>query len=138
MDHEEFQDFSIEMPRDGWPTEDAKHIFDDLMEEWAREFLKHNVEYRGQRREFGKIGELIEMTRKLNKLKAAWWEGEDTSQWRESPDTILKELISHAFLAFVSIRHPSGPDRAKTPAIEDVGYVRMLAGQGVMLPKDAL
>lgn len=87
-------------------TNDAYFIFGGLLEEWANEFLQHNAEYHGQRRMFGKIGELIEMTRKLNKLKAAWWDKVDVSHWRESPDTILKELISHAFLAFVSIRKP--------------------------------
>lgn len=96
-----------------YPTEDAAVIFGALLEEWANGFLRENAEYQGQTREFGKIGELIELTRKLSKLKAAWWHNVDTSDWREGPETILKELISHAFLAFVSSRSLDGPNGSR-------------------------
>lgn len=90
-------------------TEDAKYITDALMMDWLWNFCHDNLEYKKPRR-FGVKAEYIEMVRKLDKLEGPLWYGEDTIDWRETPRKVLQELISHAFLALVSMDKEAGID----------------------------
>lgn len=86
----------------GYATPDAKMIVEECLPGWLCAFLQENAEYQGQVRQFGELAEVIEMYRKLAKLRAAWVDRVPTLEWREPPDTVLRELISHAFLAAAS------------------------------------
>lgn len=90
-------------------TEDALYISEALMMDWLWNFCHDNREYKKPRR-FGVKAEFIEMTRKLDKLEGPLWNGEDTTDWRETPRKVLQELISHAFLALVSMDKEAGID----------------------------
>lgn len=87
---------------EGFLSEDAKYAISILMPEMARDFEQYSKEYQ-EPRELGVKAEFVEIHRKTKKLKLAFWEGVDTSDWRESPRQILKELASHCLLAIKDI-----------------------------------
>lgn len=86
------------MVDDGFLTEDAKYAISTVLPEVAKNFEQYSKEYRGPRI-LGIRAEFVELHRKLGKIKLAVWDGVDTSEWRESPRTILLELIATACLA---------------------------------------
>lgn len=69
-----------------------------LLEEFRTLFLKWNAEYGNVERDLGVRASFCELWRKAKKIRAAIWEDADTTGWRETPRTILLEIIGHAFL----------------------------------------
>lgn len=72
----------------------VEHLFPELIKNWEQ----WSKEYRDPRT-LGVRAEFVEIHRKTMKLKLAFWDGVDTSDWREPPRKILFELASHCFLA---------------------------------------
>lgn len=86
---------------------DVYHIVEDLLPEIRRRMVASAGEYGPNgHRELGQRGQYADMYRKWTKLKRALWDGEDTSDWRESPREILMDLIGHALLTIAIIDRP--------------------------------
>lgn len=102
----EFDGVHLPLPSE---TEDAGYISQALVLDWLWNFCHDNKEYLTPRR-FGTRAEYIEMARKLDKLEAPLLDLKDCEGWREPPRKVLMELISHAFLALVSLDKASGID----------------------------
>jgi hypothetical protein len=61
------------------------------MDQWEKEYK--------QERDLGQRGEFVGLYRKVRKLKTALWDSaEPPASWREDVETILYEVIGHAFL----------------------------------------
>jgi len=83
-------------------SDDAIYAITVIMPEMARDFEQYSKEYKAARL-LGVRAEFVEVHRKTQKLKAALWDNVDTSDWREQPRQIFKELASHCMLAIRSL-----------------------------------
>lgn len=91
--------------------DDMEYIEQELMPEFLRRFKGWNAEYPAER-PLGVKAEFHGLHRKVMKIKGPLWDGVDASDWRESPRTILVEIIGHAMLALCDLdREASGNDR---------------------------
>lgn len=92
------------IPRD-WATrqvavENALKRFDVLIQEWREAFTEGYTEYGpGAADETGLAGQWADLYRKVMKLKRAFWEGDPSYLTRETEAEILRDMISHSFLA---------------------------------------
>jgi hypothetical protein len=77
-------------------TEYGKHIIDELVREWAAQFVEKSNDYGDTADDLGAAGQYSDMSRKMGKLKRALWEGKELSG--EQPREILLDLIGHCFL----------------------------------------
>lgn len=76
----------------------ASYIFGTLAPEWEAEFEKRNAEYGEYDDELGPLGEAVEVWRKAKKLKRAFIERVDTSEWAETPREVAMDMIGHLYL----------------------------------------
>lgn len=83
-------------------NEDRDYIVDRLIPEITKDFDIWGLEYQ-QERDLGIRGEFANLYRKVRKLKTTIWDGVDSSGWRESKRTILKEVVAHGLLALVDL-----------------------------------
>lgn len=64
---------------------------DSRMDQWEKEYQ--------QDRDLGQRGEFVGLYRKVRKLKTMLWDSKEVpTDWREDMETILYEVIGHAFL----------------------------------------
>lgn len=90
---------------------DMEYIEKVLTPEFLERFKGWNAEY-PEERPLGVKAEFHGLHRKVMKIKGPLWDGVDASDWRESPRTILVEIIGHAMLALCDLdREASGNDR---------------------------
>lgn len=114
-----FNKYSVDY---GPKTTAGTYIADVLMPEWFRQFIKANNEYGEYEIDaYSKLGEIIELRRKLRKLERAFIDRVDYGNWRETPREVLLDMIGHSFLLlnvldeeghrpFSSKPWPEGPD----------------------------
>lgn len=77
----------------------AAYIFSELTPEWEKQFEKKNAEYGEYAPEVpGEIGETVEILRKAGKLRRAFIERADTSEWSETPREVAMDMIGHLYL----------------------------------------
>jgi hypothetical protein len=81
----------------------ASYIFGILEPEWSDQFEKRNAEYGEYDAELGTLGEMVEIHRKYKKLKRAFIEKADTSDWAESPRQVAMDMIGHLYLLIAVI-----------------------------------
>lgn len=81
----------------------AAYIFGTLTPEWEAQFEKRNAEYGEYDSELGPLGEMLEIHRKYKKLKRAFIERVDTSDWAESPREVAMDMIGHLYLLIAVI-----------------------------------
>lgn len=85
------------------------YVSSKLLMEFQTKMAAWNAEYADVERDLGIRASFAELWRKAKKIKAAVWDGADTTDWRESVRTILFEIIGHAFLMLYDLDHPA-PD----------------------------
>jgi hypothetical protein len=85
-------------PSGRYKTMVAAYVFAELLPEWEKLFETKNAGYGEYDGELGPMGEVVELHRKLGKLKRAFLEKADTSNWDESPREVVLDMIGHCFL----------------------------------------
>lgn len=103
-----------------YPTELAAYICDMLIPEWKALFLKKNSGYREAHGLLGVKGCFPDVWRKVYRLKAAFWDEVDTSEWSEPPREILLDLIGHAFMILSLLDESENPMQALCPHCNNV------------------
>lgn len=76
----------------------AAYVFGELVPEWEKLFEAKNAGYGEYDSELGPLGEVVELHRKLGKLKRAFIHKVDTSDWDEGPREVAMDMIGHLFL----------------------------------------
>lgn len=92
-----------------FPGPSARYL--TLVQEWWQDFAEAYTEYGpGAADVTGLAGQWADLFRKVMKLKRAFWEGDASYLVREREAEILRDLISHAFMALemVERRLPGG------------------------------
>lgn len=89
----------------------AAYIFSDLVPEWETQFERRNAEYGEYDNELGPLGETVEIIRKAKKLKRAFIDRVDTSEWDEDARQIAMDLIGHCFLLIMLLDEDGAGDR---------------------------
>lgn len=98
----------------------AAYIFGELVPQWEKMFAAKNAGYGEYEGELGPLGEAVEIWRKAKKLKRAFINGVDTSEWDESPREVVMDMIGHLFLlAFVIDEGLELSDEGEEP--DDIG-----------------
>lgn len=99
------------LPPVGSPTQLSD--FRQMLEGWWTEFAEAYIEYGpGAADETGLAGQWADLHRKVRKLKRLMWEGEEGYLSRESEEEILRDIISHAFLAMEMLRRVRHGERS--------------------------
>lgn len=91
-----------------YPTLVATFIFNELLPEWEELFLARNANYGEYDAELQELGEMVEIFRKYKKLKRAFIDKVDTSNWDESPREVALDMIGHLFLLIAVIDDNGG------------------------------
>ena len=95
----------------------ALNPFLALNHEWWRQFRAAYIEYGpGAADETGLAGQWGDLHRKVKKLKAPLWEGDETRLTRETPRQVLMDLIGHCFLAIEMMDRGLTPGRSSSPS----------------------
>lgn len=95
-------------------SNDALYAIEQLFPELIKKWEQWSQEYRDPR-VLGVRAEFVEIHRKTGKLKLAFWDGVDTSNWRESPRQILFEMASHCFLAIKDLDDAEDTSEGEVP-----------------------
>lgn len=86
---------------DGVDSSELIEIMTEHLPAWAELFARKNSEYQdnaGTAFTLGERGQFSDMYRKMMKLKAAMWDGNESQLVSEGVDEIIKDLIGHCFL----------------------------------------
>lgn len=102
-------------------ADELAYITSKLLMEFQSKLVAWNEEYKDVERDLGLRASFAELWRKAKKIKAAVWDGADTSNWRESVRTILFEIIGHAFLMLYDIDHEITPRTVVEVGANDSG-----------------
>lgn len=74
-------------------------------------FARKHMEYGGRNHEdLGARAQFIDINRKTLKLRAALWDGVDTSLWAEQPEQIAEDLVGHCLLLLDLLRRADDDD----------------------------
>lgn len=81
-------------------TDLARAVMERHLPEAIDHFLMRNAEY-GDDDDFdlGVSGQYVDISRKVQKLKRRWWDGEDVPDGAESDKVIIQELIGHLLMS---------------------------------------
>lgn len=79
-----------------WPSEAAKNIMKFILPEWQKLFLDKNAGYGDMADELGPKAQLVDIHRKVGKLKRALWDGKEIGE--EDIREVTMDLIGHCFL----------------------------------------
>jgi hypothetical protein len=89
----------------------------NLSESWWQQFQVAFTEYGpGAADETGLAGQWADLHRKVKKLRAPMWEGDETRLTRELPREILLDLIGHCFLALDMMDRQLTGGRSSSPS----------------------
>jgi hypothetical protein len=89
----------------------AAYILADLVPEWEQLFEAKNAEYGEYDSELGELGETVEVWRKAKKLRRAFIDKVDTSNWSETPRTVALDMIGHLFLLIMLMDEAGAGDQ---------------------------
>lgn len=81
-------------------TDLARRIVRTHLPEAMAHFLRRNEEY-GDDNDFnlGTRGQYVDISRKVQKLKRRWWDGQPLADGAESDKTVVMELIGHLLMS---------------------------------------
>ena len=79
-----------------WPSEAARNIMMFILPGWQRLFLEKNAGYGDMADDLGAKAQLVDIHRKVGKLKRALWDGKEIGE--ENVREVTMDLIGHCFL----------------------------------------
>jgi hypothetical protein len=86
----------VRYPIDAIATEQARVIMENLVPQWAEEFLEKNRKYKAVDNSLGAKGVFPDIYRKVGILKSRMWDGEQSVG--EGTTEVIRDLIGHLFL----------------------------------------
>lgn len=104
-------------------ADELAYITSKLLMEFQTKLQGWNAEYASVERDLGIRASFAELWRKAKKIKAAVWDGADTTDWRESVRTILFEIIGHAMLMLYDLDHEAPPRTVVEVGANDQAWV---------------
>jgi hypothetical protein len=117
MDFVEYRNKVQSMGESGpkrYKTMVATYVFAELVPEWEKLFERKNAGYGEYDSELGPQAEVVELHRKLGKLKRAFLDAVDTNEWDEKPREVVLDMIGHCFLLLYVLDEREDADQTRS------------------------